>query len=74
MDVATSQQPGDGRQLVKVSTCERGDDADALGGDMQTRLSQGLPGGNGGAEHIAGAMLLASDGGAISALQAVLKS
>jgi hypothetical protein len=48
--------------------------ADALGGELGSLLSGGLPGGAGGAEHIAGAVLLANDGGAITALQTVLRS
>lgn len=43
-----------------------------FGPQMQAQLSAGLPGGAGPSESIAGAVLLASDGGAIAALQAVL--
>lgn len=45
--------------------------ADALGGEMSAELSSGLPGGGGPAESIGGAVLLARDGSARSALQAV---
>lgn len=48
--------------------------ADALGGEMSAQLSAGLPGGAGPSEHIAGAILLANDAGAISALQTVLRT
>ena len=46
--------------------------ANELSGQLGSLLSGGLPGGAGGSEHIAGAILLANDGGAISALQTVL--
>lgn len=46
--------------------------ADALGGEMSSQLSAGLPGGAGGSENIAGVILAANDGGAIAALQAFL--
>ncbi len=45
--------------------------ADALGGEMSAELSSGLPGGGGPAESIGGVVLLARDGSALSALQAV---
>lgn len=48
--------------------------ANELGGELGSMLSGGLPGGAGGTEHIAGAILLANDGGAITALQTVLRT
>ncbi len=48
--------------------------ADAFGSELGSLLSAGLPGGAGGAENVAGVVLLANDGGAISALQAVLRT
>lgn len=43
--------------------------AGALGGELSATLSAGLPGGGGPNEQVAGVILLARDGGAISALQ-----
>jgi len=48
--------------------------ADALSAELAAHVSAGLPGGAGPAEHIAGCILLANDGNAISALQTVLRS
>ena len=48
--------------------------ASELGTGIGSALSAGLPGGAGPSEHIAGAILLANDGGAINALRAVLRS
>lgn len=48
--------------------------ADAAGGELSAHLSAGLPGGNGPSESIAGAILLASDAGAINALRSLLRS
>lgn len=45
--------------------------ANELAAELGSLLSGGLPGGAGGAEHIAGAILLANDGGAVSAIQSV---
>ncbi len=48
--------------------------ADQVGSELGGYLSGGLPGGSGPAENIAGAVLLANDGGAIEALRTVLRS
>lgn len=48
--------------------------ANAVGGELASLLSGGLPGGAGATEQIAGAILLANDAGAITALQTVLRS
>lgn len=48
--------------------------ASALGGELSAFLSGGLPGGGGPSEQIAGTILLANDGGAIEALQAVMRT
>lgn len=45
-----------------------------VGGELAGVLSAGLPGGAGPSEQCAGVILLASDGGAISALQTVMRS
>lgn len=48
--------------------------AGQLGGELGSLLSGGLPGGAGASESVAGAILLANDGGAIAALRAVLRT
>lgn len=48
--------------------------ADEVGGELAAALSAGLPGGGGPGEQIAGAILLASDGDAIEALQSFFSS
>lgn len=45
-----------------------------VGSELSGVLSAGLPGGAGPSEQCAGAILLASDGGAIAALQTVLRT
>jgi hypothetical protein len=45
--------------------------ADAMGSEMASQLSGGLPGGAGGSESVAGVVMLANDGGAIAALESM---
>jgi hypothetical protein len=48
--------------------------ADQLSSDMAGQVSQGIPGGAGPAEQIGGVILMANDGGTISALLQVLQA